>query len=417
MKQRNGAGSKRLVEATERFIRSEQKLLEVLGGRRILKKNECDHFAKDLALSAAKKRSSDVFASAIAINRKVMAVLGKGKGSDAKARVSDAEVLAELSAIAQRNAAPADALAAALGQVQRAVPFENATLFVLDRDNGTLVEAATLGERIDLIGHVRFDRGAGFSSWVAQSRKPVLLNDLHREGGSEAPTVRSFLSVPVLVQGDLVGVVNLSHSRPGAFDEESASRIALMMLPVSAMVIRLVLLREAERLGTTDEVTSLFNKRAFDRSLESEVGKAKRYGHKLSVVVLDVNASGARERAGSVTTQVLSDMGKALKRAARGSDCVSRYGADEFRILLPHTDTPEAMIAAERLRTLVEKQATARRRKITVSIGVATFPVDAQDSGSLNTRAERALLAAKRVVAEAAGPAGTRGPLDEAAAH
>jgi hypothetical protein len=54
MKQRNGAGSKRLVEATERFIRSEQKLLEVLGSRRILKKKECEHFAKDLALSASK---------------------------------------------------------------------------------------------------------------------------------------------------------------------------------------------------------------------------------------------------------------------------------------------------------------------------------------------------------------------------
>jgi diguanylate cyclase (GGDEF)-like protein len=413
MKQRNGAGSKRLVEATERFIRSEQKLLEVLGSRRILKKGECDHFAKDLALSAAKKRSSDVFGSAIAINRKVMAVLGKGKGSEARARVSDAEVLSELSVIAQRNAPSADAFADALAQVQRAVPYENATLFVVDRDSGTLVEAATLGERIDLIGHVRFDRGTGFSSWVAQARKPVLLNDLHREGGSEAPTVRSFLSVPVLVQGDLVGVVNLSHSRPGAFDEESASRVSLMMLPVSAMVIRLVLLREAERLGTTDEVTTLFNKRAFDRSLESEMGKAKRYGHKLSVVVLDVNASGARERAGSVTTQVLSDMGKALKRAARGSDCVARYGADEFRILLPHTDTPEAMIAAHRLRTLVEKQATARRRKITVSIGVATFPVDAQDPGSLNTRAERALLAAKRERGTAPGIT----PLDEAAAH
>lgn len=423
MKQRNGAGSKRLVEATERFIRSEQKLLEVLGSRRILKKNECDHFAKDLALSAAKKRSSDVFGSAIAINRKVMAVLGKGKGSDAKARVSDAEVLAELSAIAQTNASSSDAFTAALQQVQRAVPFENATLFVVDRDHGTLVEAATLGERIDLIGHVRFDRGLGFSSWVAQSRKPVLLNDLHREGGSEAPTVRSFLSVPVMVQGDLLGVVNLSHSRPGAFDEESAGRVSLMMLPVSAMVIRLVLLREEERLGTTDELTSLFNKRAFDRSLESEVGKAKRYGHKLSVVVLDVNAPG-RERPGSVTTQVLSDMGKALKRAARGTDCVARYGADEFRILLPHTDTPEAMIAAERLRGLVEKQATARRRKVTVSIGVATFPADAQDPSALNTRAERAVLAARRgapaVVVPAPGhpsPDHPVTPLDEAASH
>jgi diguanylate cyclase (GGDEF)-like protein len=227
--------------------------------------------------------------------------------------------------------------------------------------------------------------------------------------------VRSFLSVPVLVQGDLIGVVNLSHSRPGAFDEESASRVALMMIPVSAMVIRLVLQRESERLGTTDEVTTLFNKRAFDRSLESEFGKAKRYGHKLSVVVLDVNAHGARERAG-VATQVLSDMGKALKRAARGTDCVARYGTDEFRILLPHTDTPEAMIAAQRLRSLVEKQATARRKKITVSIGVATFPADAQDPGALNTRAERALLAAKQGGTVSVTPAGPA-PFDEAAVH
>jgi diguanylate cyclase (GGDEF)-like protein len=412
MKQRNGAGSKRLVEATERFIRSEQKLLQVLGGRRILKKNECEHFAKDLALSAAKKRSSDVFASAISINRKVMAVLGKGKGSEARARVSDAEVLSELSEIAQRDGCPGAAFRAALEQIRLVVPFENATLFVVDRDTRTLVEAATVGERIDLIGHVRFERGHGFSSWVAQSRKPVLLNDLHREGGSEAPTVRSFLAVPILVSGDLVGVINLSHSRPGAFDEESAKRISLMMLPVSAMVTRQVLLREAERLGTTDEVTSLFNKRAFDRSLESELGKAKRYGHKLSVVVLDVGASGGRERASAVRTQVLSDMGKALKRAARGSDCVARYGEDEFRILLPHTDTPEAMIAAQRLRTLVEKQATARRRKVTVNIGVASFPADAQDPGSLNTRAERALLQAK----QGDKPAPVE-PFDEAAVH
>jgi len=119
-------------------------------------------------------------------------------------------------------------------------------------------------------------------------------------------------------------------------------------------------------------------------------------------------------RAGSaVTTQVLSDMGKALKRAARGTDCVARYGEDEFRILLPHTDTPEAMIAAHRLRSLVEKQATARRRKVTVNIGVASFPADAQDSSSLNTRAERALLQAK----QAEKPETSRPPFDEAAVH
>jgi diguanylate cyclase (GGDEF)-like protein len=399
MKQRNGAGSKRLVEATERFIRSEQKLLEVLGSRRILRKAECDHFANDLSLSAAKKRSSDVFASAIAINRKLMAMLSKGKTSAAARTVSDEEILGEIAEITARPGDAATAIRDAMTQVRRAVPFENATLFLLNRETRALEEAVTLGERVDLIGHVRFDRGHGFSSWVAEQKKPVLLNDLHREGGSEAPSVRSFLSVPVVVQGEVAAVFNVCHSRPGAFDEESAKRISLMMLPVTAMITRLMLLREEERLGVTDVATSLYNKRAFDRSLESEMGKARRYGHKLSVVVLDLDSPGsAKPRAASqaVNSQILSDMGRALKRAARETDCVARYRTGEFRILLPHTDTNEAMIAAERLRGLVEKHAGTKRRRFTVNIGVATFPADASDPMSLNTRAERALLQAKQ---------------------
>jgi len=388
MKQRNGAGSKRLVEATERFIKSEQKLLEVLGSRRILKKNECEHFAKDLALSAAKKRSSDVFGSAIAINRKVMAVLEKGKAG-AKARVSDADVLQEIANAIEISAVPEQAFAAALRQINASIPYENATLFLVNRDSRQLEPVAVVGETVDLVQHVRFDRGNGFSAWVAQQRKPVLLNDLHREGGSEAPAMRSFLSVPLIVQTEVVGVINLSHSRAGAFDEESAKRLSLYALPMTAVAMRSLMLRESERLGTTDELTSLYNRRHFDQSLEEEVVRARRYGHKLSVVVMKASV------ASSAAVQIVTEMGRALKQVSRGTDCVARYAGDEFRILLPHTGADEAHIAAERLRNAVERHATARRRGVTVNVGVATFPADAIDSASLGTRAEMALLRAK----------------------
>jgi diguanylate cyclase (GGDEF)-like protein len=389
MKQRNGAGSKRLVEATERFIRSEQKLLEVLGSRRILKKKECEHFAKDLALSASKKRSSDVFGSAVSINRKVMTVLSKGKAGGGTRSVSDADVLQELASIVERAASADQAFVLAMEQVRTAVPFENATLFLLNRDSGEMEPAAVIGEVVDLVRHVRFERGKGFSSWVAQQRKPVLLNDLHREGGCEAATLRSFLSVPLVVQGDVIGVMNLGHSKAGVFDEESARRVALYAFPITAAAMRGLMLRESERLGTTDELTSLYNRRHFDRSLESEIGRARRYGHKLSVVVLKASVASAAANA------VLGDMGRALKQAARGTDCVARYSGDEFRVLLPFTGGPEAQIAAERFRGVVERHATSRRRPITVNVGVATFPGDASDPASLGTRAEMALLRAK----------------------
>ena len=392
MKQRNGAGSKRLVEATHRFIRSEQKLLEVLLSRRILRKQDCDHFAKDLDLSASKKRSSDVFGSAIAINKKLMGVLSGGKGAAKGVKVSPIDVLHEMSRVVQTTEDPAEALRQALARVREAIPYENATLFVTDRATGKLEPVATVGETIDLIGHVRFDRGRGFSSWVAQQRKPVLLNDLHREGGTEAPSVRSFLSVPIVLQGEAMGVINLSHSRPEAFDEESQKLLCLMGHQIAGVVNRVILRREMERLQTTDDVTTLYNKRHFDKSLNAEIEKARRYGHKLSVLVLDIdNFKALNERHGQpVGNEVLSDFGKLLKKFARGTDCVARYSSEEFVILLPHTDAPEARCAADRLRTVVESHSFPRRKRLTVSVGIATFPADASDSTALLVRADQA---------------------------
>ena len=402
MKQRNGAGSKRLVEATHRFIRSEQKLLETLGTRRVLKKAECDRFAKDLDAAAAKKRSSDVFGSAIAINKKLMAALERSRAVAGARHVSEADVLHAVSEIVQRTAEPVAALREALGAIRSIIPYENATLFVLNRESQKFEPAATVGETIDLIGHVAFDRGKGFSSWVASQKKPVLLNDLHREGGGEGPSVRSFLSVPVILMGEVVGVVNMSHSRPEAFDEDSTRMVALFSQQLAAVINRAVLVREMERMTVTDDLTTLFNRRHFDRNLRGEIERAKRYGHKVSVVVLDIDnfKTVAERQGGPVARLVLSDMGKLLKKFARNTDCVARYSEEEFAILLPHTDGREAAIAAARLRTVVEGHLFPRRKKLTVSVGVATYPADAADPMSLLVRADQSLFEARRTARE-----------------
>ncbi len=399
MKQRNGAGSKRLVEATQRFIRSEQKLLEVLGGRRILKRSECEHFTRDLSASAAKKRSSDVFGSAIAINKKLMTSLARSRAGASARQVSESDVVQAVSDVIQRVADPVQALREALAQIRTFLPYENATLFVLSRETQKFEPASIVGEPIDLIGHVTFDRGKGFSSWVAQQRKPVLLNDLHREGGSDdAPIVRSFLSVPVLLLGEVVGVLNLSHCKAEAFDEDSVRLVSLFGHMLAAVINRVVLKQEVERMAVTDDLTSLYNRRHFDRNLKGEIDRAKRYGHKVSVVVLDIdNFKVLAERSGGpVAKLLLSDMGKLLKKFARNTDFVARYGDEEFAIVLPHTDAPQAALAAERLRTVVQGHSFPRRKKLTVSVGVATFPADAADPMSLLVRADQARFQARR---------------------
>jgi len=398
MKQRNGAGSKRLVEATHRFIRSEQRLLDLLAERRILKKTECERFARDLDTSAAKKRSSDVFGSAISINRKLMSALERSRAGASARRVSESDVLQAVSEVVQRAAGPVDALRGALEAIRSLVPYENATLFVLNRDSAKFEPAASVGDSIDLISHVSFSRGKGFSSWVASQKKPVLLNDLHREGANEGPTVRSFLSVPVILMGDVVGVINMSHSRSEAFDEDSTRLVALFGQQLAAVIHRVLLTQEVERMSVTDDLTTLYNRRHFDRNLRGEIERAKRYGHKVSVVVLDIdNFKSLAERSGGpVARLVLSDMGRLLKKFARNTDCVARYSEDEFAILLPHTDAREAGIAAGRLRSVVEAHLFPRRKKLTVSVGQATYPADAADPMSLLVRADQSLYQARR---------------------
>jgi len=69
-------------------------------------------------------------------------------------------------------------------------------------------------------------------------------------------------------------------------------------------------------------------------------------------------------------------MARLLKRSTRGTDCIARYGYDEFRILLPHTDGDRAKVAAERFRNVVEQHSFPRRKKPTIHIDIATYPVD-----------------------------------------
>jgi GAF domain-containing protein len=99
-----------------------------------------------------------------------------------------------------------------------AVPFEGATAFLFEKDAARLVPVVVAGSHVDLIPDIHFDCGAGFSSWVAKTRRPVLLSSF-REDPIGVPVERpaSFLSVPLLIEDDLVAVLNFAHRRPGTF--------------------------------------------------------------------------------------------------------------------------------------------------------------------------------------------------------
>ena len=112
-----------------------------------------------------------------------------------------------------------DLLAEMVQALAPAIPYENATAFVYEKGSSRLLPVAVQGSHVDLIPDIHFDCGAGFSSWVAKTKRPVLLSSF-REDPNGVPVVErpaSFLSIPVLVEEEVVGVLNFAHRRPGTF--------------------------------------------------------------------------------------------------------------------------------------------------------------------------------------------------------
>jgi diguanylate cyclase (GGDEF)-like protein len=152
--------------------------------------------------------------------------------------------------------------------------------------------------------------------------------------------------------------------------------------------------------GRRDRLTKVYNRRYFDERLEMEIERARRYGRKLSCVMVDIDGfrdvnSKHGHQAGDSVLKVLSDV---LLSSTRSSDIVARYGGEEFVVILPEAAGNEAAVLAERLRRSFEARGTCfcdGEPVVTVSCGVATYPDHASDAATLLRMMDSAVFRAK----------------------
>ena len=148
--------------------------------------------------------------------------------------------------------------------------------------------------------------------------------------------------------------------------------------------------------GKTDGLTGLKNHRMFQESLVEAVERARRYNTALSVILLDVDKFKSYNDtfghpAGDV---VLKKVAQVLHEVARTVDLVTRYGGEEFVILLPETDADGATNAAERFRMAIET-AFWTERPVTASFGISTFNLLTPDGSTLVSEADKAVASCR----------------------
>jgi diguanylate cyclase (GGDEF)-like protein len=295
----------------------------------------------------------------------------------------------ELGAILQKTA---DEVGAALNVTSCALRVEGARpdqppTYVYSKDGEqSLLEFEKLRHELD--------RHAAYLT----NYQEVIVHDSDDEG-EETSEQPPFAVVPLIFDGRLMGVLQVTstdHSR--VWHESEILLLRTVADQVAVAVNHAWLFAQIQQQALTDGLTGLLNRRSFEMHLEKAVMMAKRTHHPLSLVMIDLDCfkhlnDTAGHEAGDDALRRLADC---FRVELRGVDSAARFGGDEFALILPQAYADGALIVAERLRSRIEQIDIPEVGNLTASIGIATFPLNANSRAELFRAADDALYMAKR---------------------
>jgi len=243
---------------------------------------------------------------------------------------------------------------------------------------------------------------------IIETKKPIFSNDLEMDSAlaSCIPTgcrAKSLLCVPVLINNEVKGIIYLDSFEKNAFDEEDLNFVQLLAKETAIAIERSLLYEEIKNLSIIDALTNLFNRRKMEEDLRNELERSKRYTRPLSILMIDIdhfknyNDYHGHQKGDEVLRKIAS----LLTTNLRAIDRVYRYGGEEFVVMLPEVDKEGALACAERLRRKGEQEPFEGEEqsqpsgKITLSIGVASYPLDGESIEKLLEAADSALYRAK----------------------
>jgi diguanylate cyclase (GGDEF)-like protein len=282
-----------------------------------------------------------------------------------------------------------------------------ASLLVRDDATADFVIARAVGIADEVKQQVRIRQGEGVVGSVAMSKRSLLVRADDavgpRSGDPGRYRTTAFMSVPILVDDVSLGVLNVADPvGGGSFGENDLLTLELLASHIGAVLLQREQGEAMRKLAETDPVTFLFNRRHFDRRLDAELNRALRAESLLSLLMIDVDHfKSINDRFGHRTGDtVLRAVATGIKQAVRLYDVPTRYGGDEFAVILPEADSDVASRVARRVLERTGQQPlppdlAASGGAIGLSIGIATYPRPSGDSSALIEFSDIAMYRAK----------------------
>jgi diguanylate cyclase (GGDEF)-like protein len=214
---------------------------------------------------------------------------------------------------------------------------------------------------------------------------------------------RRVIALPLVSGERVLGVLEGRRVRSGArtFSRSETELLTALTLPIASALSHSVRIAEAERLSLTDDLTRLRNARYLRQFLVNEIKRARRYRSNVAALFLDLDDfKRINDLHGHLAgSHALMEVAAVVLPSVRDTDCVVRYGGDEFVLILPETGVDEAVQVAERIRAKIEAHRFSGGRRLdfslTGSFGIAVFPLHALSPQQLIACADRAMYEAK----------------------
>lgn len=281
-------------------------------------------------------------------------------------------------------------------------------LYLIDRETASL--GIAVAQHNQQKTNIKSKSGDVFDMWTLKHRQPLLVEDAKRdfrfdidqpENMIDRP-IRSLMSVPLSIADHTLGVLRLDSAVPKKFSTEDLRFLRTIGDLGSIAIENARLYERIENLAIKDDLTGLYLRRYLMTRLEQEISREMRIQEEFSFIMIDIDYfkkynDEYGHMAGDI---VLKTIGGLLKEHFKDpGSVVSRYGGEEFSVLMPHCSKVKAVEQAEAIRQKIANHEIMLRRQktsVTISIGVASFPQDARLKDELIQMADKALYKAKK---------------------
>lgn len=213
---------------------------------------------------------------------------------------------------------------------------------------------------------------------------------------------RSQMVVPMNARGLVIGVLSAESRQVGAFMDKDQKIFSILANSAAMSLENAVMHRKMEEMSIVDPLTGVYNYRYFQAKLLDELKRSRRYRQPVSLIMIDLDYfKRTNDRFGhQAGNVVLTGVVEVIQKCIRDTDVLVRYGGEEFAVILPQTDKRDAYIIGERIRSMVSETVFGgfgefAEMRVTVSVGITTFPENGKAEHEIVRVADQALYRAK----------------------